>query len=478
MIINIIFRISNIIDFLAILYMIFKEKRSANSIVAWSLIFYLIPVLGLVLFMFIGRKINQSSMYGIRQSDRNMYKKFKEEYEKRNILESNNVDKENIDMVNSLENMSYSPYREGNKITVFNDGKELFNDMIEHLKTAKKSINIQFYIFKRDELGSSILDVLKDKAREGVEVKFLYDSLGCRELSKKKLRDVEEAGVKIAEFFPSHIKPFNINMNHRNHRKIVIIDNEISYVGGFNVGDEYLGKNKRFGYWRDTHIRINGYATVDLNLRFLADWKYASKENVDLSKEIILSDKEKGGEGVQIISSVPNAKDLHEIKLTYVKMIQKSKKYVYIQTPYLVLDNSVNDSLKLAALSGVDVRIMIPGKGDHPFVYWVNLSYASELLKYGIKVYHYDKNSFLHSKMVLIDDSITSIGTANMDIRSFELNFEVNALIYSKEIAKKQRKAFEEDIKKSTELTLEEYNSRSRMVKIKEGVSELFSSLL
>ena len=159
-------------------------------------------------------------------------------------------------------------------------------------------------------------------------------------------------------------------------------------------------------------------------------------------------------------------------------MIKKSKKYVYIQTPYLVLDNSVNDSLKLAALSGVDVRIMIPGKGDHPFVYWVNLSYASELLKYGIKVYHYDKNSFLHSKMVLIDDSITSIGTANMDIRSFELNFEVNALIYSKEIAKKQRKAFEEDIKKSTELTLEEYNSRSRMVKIKEGVSELFSSLL
>lgn len=481
MILSIFLKIIYVIDFLAIIYMIFKEKRSANSIIAWSLIFHIIPITGFILFIFIGRKINISSIYGKKQSDRKMYEKYKEEYDKRNMSERAYVDEKNVDMVTSLENMTYSPYRQGNGIEVFNDGKELFEDMIEKLKAAEKSINIQFYIFRRDELGSRILDVLKEKARQGVEVRFLYDSLGSRGLSKKKLKDVEEAGVKTAEFFPSKLRAFSINMNHRNHRKIVVIDNKIGYIGGFNVGDEYLGKNKKFGYWRDTHIRINGPSINDLNIRFLADWKYAYKEDINLKREIIAlneQEEEKSGEAVQIVSSGPNIRDIHQIKLAYVKMIQKAKKYVYIQTPYFILDPSVSDSLKLAALSGVDVRIMIPGKGDHPFVYWANLSYAGELLNYGIKIYHYDKNAFLHSKMVIIDDSIVSIGTANMDIRSFELNFEINALIYSQKVSEHQRKAFENDIKKSEELTLEAYKNRSRVVKLREGVSELFSALL
>ncbi len=481
MLLNIIFSLIQLMNIGTIFYMIFKEKRSANSIIAWTLVFNIAPVIGLIFFVLIGRKINQGKMYKIKESDIKVYEEYiKEDIEKRSKCRDC-TNKENFDMVDCLENMGYTLYTEGNEVELFSDGKELFEDMIEKLKAAEKSINIQFYIFRKDGLGSEILEILKDKAAQGLEVRFLYDSVGCRKLKKKDLKDFILAGGKVAEFFPSKIKPFNINMNHRNHRKIVVIDDSISYVGGFNVGDEYLGKDSKFGYWRDSHVRIEGPASSELNLRFLADWRFAAKEDIDLREEIKQSIKEikvEGNKAIQIVGSGPNTSGMHEIKLSYIKMIQKSKKYIYIQTPYLIVDKSVSDSLKLAALGGVDVRIMIPGKGDHPFVYWVNLSYAGELLKYGIKIYHYDKNAFLHAKTVVIDDAISSIGTANMDTRSFELNFEVNAFIYSEETAKEQREAFEEDLKKSKELTLEEYEKRSGAVKFKEGFSKLFSALL
>ena len=182
--------------------------------------------------------------------------------------------------------------------------------------------------------------------------------------------------------------------------------------------------------------------------------------------------------GMQIVSSGPNLSDKYEIKLAYLKMIQKAKKYLYIQSPYLIIDKTISDSLKLASASGVDVRIMIPGKGDHLFVYWANLAYAGELLEYGIKIYHYDKSAFLHAKTVVIDNEVCSIGTANMDTRSYELNFEVNAFIYSETISKQQKAEFEKDILKCEELTLEKYKNRSRKVKIKESLSRLFSDVL
>ena len=268
-------------------------------------------------------------------------------------------------------------------------------------------------------------------------------------------------------------------MNFRNHRKIVVIDNKIGFVGGFNVGDEYLGKNEKFGYWRDTHVKIEGDAVKDLNLRFLADWRYATKEEVDIQEVFAENSIESvGDKGIQILSSGPNLSDRFEIKLAYLKMIQKARNYIYIQSPYLIIDNSISDALKLAALSGVDVRIMIPGKGDHPFVYWANLFYAGDLLDFGVKIYHYDRNAFLHAKTVVIDDEVCSIGTANMDTRSFELNFEVSSFIYSEKIAKEQKYEFENDMKMCEELTLEKYQNRSRIVKIKESLSRLFSDVL
>lgn len=419
-------------------------------------------------------------MFGVKDSELKIFNIYNDYIKERELFKSTNKNLKNLDMIMSLEAIEFSPYRDDNNIELFSDGKIFFEELLESLKKAKKSINIEFYIFKSDDIGSKILNILEEKARAGVEVRFLYDSVGSRSLNKTRLKPLIDAGCKIGEFFPSWLKIINLNMNFRNHRKIVVIDNTIGFVGGFNVGDEYLGKDKKFGYWRDTHIKFEGSAVKDLNLRFLADWRYATKEVVDLEKILIFdeSNLKPANDGMQILSSGPNLSDNYEIKLGYLKMIQKAKDYIYIQSPYLIIDKSISDSLKLAALSGVDVRIMIPGKGDHPFVYWANLFYAGELLDSNVKIYHYDKNAFLHAKTVVIDDEICSVGTANMDTRSFELNFEVNAFIYSEKIAKEQKQEFKKDILKSTQLTLEAYNNRGRSAKIKESFSKLFSSVL
>lgn len=470
----------HVVNLLTMAFMIFKEKRSTNSIIAWILILYLAPYVGFIVFILIGRKMNNANMFGFKNAELNTFKSYVNKNEEKNKYNKESLYEKNKDMILALEAMDYSPYRNDNNVSMYSDGKLFFNELLESLKKAKKSINIEFYIFKNDDIGTKILNVLEEKAKEGVEVRLLYDSVGSRSLNRNVLNKLINEGGKVGEFFPSWLKFININMNFRNHRKIVVIDNNVGFVGGFNVGDEYLGKDSKFGYWRDTHIKFTGSAVNDLSLRFLADWRYATKEEVSL-EEIFEANEENSNSnnvGMQIVSSGPNLSDKYEIKMAYLKMIQKAKKYLYIQSPYLIIDNSISDSLKLAAASGVDVKIMIPGKGDHPFVYWANLVYAGDLIKEGIRVFHYDKNAFLHAKTVVIDDEVCSIGTANMDTRSFELNFEVSSFIYSEKIAKEQKYEFENDMKRCEELTLEKYQNRSRIVKIKESLSRLFSDVL
>ena len=470
----------HVVNLLTMAFMIFKEKRSTNSIIAWILILYLAPYVGFIVFILIGRKMNNANMFGFKNAELNTFKSYLNKNEEKNKYNKESLYEKNKDMILALEAMDYSPYRNDNNVSMYSDGKLFFNELLESLKKAKKSINIEFYIFKNDDIGTKILNVLEEKAKEGVEVRLLYDSVGSRSLNRNVLNKLINEGGKVGEFFPSWLKFININMNFRNHRKIVVIDNNVGFVGGFNVGDEYLGKDSKFGYWRDTHIKFTGSAVNDLNLRFLADWRYATKEEVSL-EEIFEANEENSNSnnvGMQIVSSGPNLSDKYEIKMAYLKMIQKAKKYLYIQSPYLIIDNSISDSLKLAAASGVVVKIMIPGKGDHPFVYWANLVYAGDLIKEGIRVFHYDKNAFLHAKTVVIDDEVCSIGTANMDTRSFELNFEVSSFIYSEKIAKEQKYEFENDMKMCEELTLEKYQNRSRIVKIKESLSRLFSDVL
>ena len=468
-----------LINFILVIDLIFRGKRNIDNTLTWIVILVLVPPLGFILYAMFGRSIAKNNMFSVKEKeDRVIKNKILESY----VEIESNLDPyldENKDIIYTLANSNNAHFTADNDVDIYPESNMFFNSLLEELKKAEEYINIQFYIFKDDRIGKEIIEILKEKAQSGVEVRLLYDAVGGRNLSKKAVKEMKEAGVQVANFFPSFLNIINFNINFRNHRKIVVIDGKVGFVGGFNIGDEYLGRDPKFGEWRDTHIKLTGSCVIDLSMRFLLDWRYTTKENLDLAKYFTKKRKKSTGNvGIQIVSSGPDITELDEIKYGYMKMIQKARDYVYIQSPYLILDKTLMETLKVACLSGVDVRIMIPSKPDHPFVYWASYSYAGELLDYGAKIYTYGEDAFLHAKTIVYDDSVASIGTANMDIRSFELNFEVNAFIYSEEKAREQRMIFERDIKNSREITKEIYESRSTYIKIKESISRLLSPVL
>ena len=308
--------------------------------------------------------------------------------------------------------------------------------------------------------------------------------MGGRFVRKSYWKRLRAAGIEVVEFFPALFGRLQLRMNYRNHRKIVVVDGTVGFVGGFNVGKEYIGLDPKFGYWRDTHLRIIGEAVIGLKLRFVMDWDYAARQNLfsdeklwrEEKKEEIKQNGEKETVGIQIISSGPDS-HYPQIHNTYVRMIAKAKKSVYIQTPYFIPDESMVDALVIAAMSGIDVRIMIPCKPDHPFVYWATYSYIGDMLAAGVKCYAYE-NGFLHAKGMIVDGMISCYGTANMDSRSFFLNFEVNAVLYSSKIAQKLTDIFLNDLHKSTEITKYDYSRRGVVVRFKEQVSRLLGPVL
>jgi cardiolipin synthase len=379
-------------------------------------------------------------------------------------------------MVRLHQTYSEAYLTQDNKITVLTDGQHKFDSLIKDCSEARQSINVMYFILKNDAVGRRLIDTLTRKAREGVEVRLLIDAMGSREMSDKTLAKFKEAGGRYAFFFPPMFKYLNLKLNYRNHRKLVVIDGLIGYLGGFNVGNEYVGQKKKFGFWRDTHLRLVGSCVQDMNARFFRDWRFASKEPVDISQLYYGEPLQAGSTAIQIVSCGPDSLK-EEIKHGYLKMIASAKKNIYIQTPYFVPDASILEALKMAALSGVDVRIMIPCMPDHMFVYWATYSYAGTLLDAGAKIYIYD-GGFLHAKTICVDGEVASIGSANFDIRSFRLNFEANAFLYDASEVYKLEAIFETDMMKSHELTKHLYRGRSSVVKFKESVSRLLSDLL
>ena len=297
-------------------------------------------------------------------------------------------------------------------------------------------------------------------------------------MHNKDWKRLEAEGIMVAEFFPALLGKLQLRVNYRNHRKIVVIDGRIGFVGGFNVGREYLGRDKKFGYWRDTHLCIEGAAVTSLAVRFVLDWKYAAKENLFLEDPLFELPVylRKGREPVQIISSGPDSQS-NTIHDNYLRLIHSAKDHVYIQTPYFIPDESILDALKIASRSGIDVRIMVPCKPDHPFVYWATYSYIGDMVAAGAKCYVYN-NGFLHAKTLSVDGMVACVGTANMDIRSFGLNFEVNAVIYSERTVQRLESAFENDMTRCTHVTRKVYDERSLVIKAKEQFSRLLSPLL
>ena len=346
------------------------------------------------------------------------------------------------------------------------------------IQNAKQHIHIEYYIIRNDDLGHKVVAALAEKAKEGVEVRLIYDGLGCAKLPRKFFDELTDAGGQVAGFFERKIPVLNKRVsyrhNYRDHRKIVVIDGTTGFVGGFNIGDEYLGKGP-LGYWRDTHLKLNGYAVGMLQVRFFQDWSFAAKEVLDAEPKYFPKEQDVTGDSaVQIVSCGPDTQ-WEPIKKGFIALINSAAETIYIQSPYFVLDESVMEALKIAALTGVDVRVMIPCKPDHPFVYWTSYANVGELLAAGARAYD---NGFIHSKTVVVDGLASSVGTANGDVRSFRLNFETNAFVYDREIAAVLKAAFENDINKSTEITKQLYGERSTKIKLKESISRLFSAAL
>lgn len=465
---------------LSLLIILFQRKEP-RTVWAWLLVLYFIPVFGFVLYLLIGQNFHKDRMFkmkeiedevkfAVRRQGESIYRK------KLRLRDPEQERFKNLILYNLNE--AEAVLTDNNDIQIYTDGKEKFKALINEMEHALKYIHIQYYIIRNDELWQEIEEVLKRKVRQGVEVRVLFDSMGCRSMRASDWERLTDAGIKVAEFFPALFGKLHLRVNYRNHRKIVIIDGRLGFVGGFNVGREYLGADKKFGYWRDTHICIEGAAVTSLAMRFVLDWNYAARENLFMQDHLfeIPQYLRNGRDPVQIISSGPDSKS-KVIRNNYLRLIHMAKKSIYIQTPYFIPDEEILEALKIAAKSGIDVRIMIPCKPDHPFVYWATYSYIGDMINAGARCYTYD-NGFLHAKCMCIDGLATCIGTANMDMRSFALNFEVNATIYSARTTRKLEEAFENDIRRSTLITRKRYQARSLWVKISEQVCRLFSPLL
>lgn len=463
---------------------VFFEHRNPASTWAWLMVITFVPIFGFLCYLVFGREGKKEDTFRKKaENDYETYFGYLSKMDKYSIMISaqKRAIEDRVDIIESkhLNDLAYLHINSGSCITYDNsvksyfDGNTKFEDLINDIRNAEKFIHMEYYILRGDELGKRIVKELTRKAAEGVEVRLLYDAMGNQFLPKGFFDRLKAAGGKVGAFLP----PFIIRLNYRDHRKIAVIDGRIGYVGGLNIGDEYLGKVKRYGRWRDTHLRIEGDAVDQLQLRFIMDWNFVCGNEMELTDKYFPTDKKTNGSvKMQIVSSGPDTKQ-QNIRNGYFKMINEAERNIYITTPYFVPDDGILTALKVAALSGIDVRIIIPANPDHFFVYWASMSYLGELLEAGVKCYQYN-DGFVHSKTVYVDGFVTSVGTANMDIRSFDLNFETNAFIYDKKVTEEHERQFFRDIENCSEITLEQYEKRSAIFKVRESISRLISPML
>ena len=464
-----------LLNLLSALSLIFIERKEPTTTWAWLIILIALPGIGFILYLLLGQNLSRQKIFREKKlADK--IKRYKLRNNSELPLSDNEINENYEDLILMNYNHSGAIYTTGNEVKTYINGEDKFRDLFNDIREAKSFIHIEYYIFRYDDLGRALISELHEKVKDGVEVRLVIDGMGSKKIAKKIIKEIESYGIKISVFFPGVLPHINMRINYRNHRKIVVIDGKIGYVGGFNVGNEYVNKGKQFKFWRDTHIRVRGEAVNELNKRFILDWDYASDENMGNMSMYFPIPEVVGDVGIQIVSSGPDHMEEY-IKNSYMKIINSAKNYVYIQTPYLVPDSPMLEALKISALSGVDVRIIVPGEPDHFFMEWMLSANIGLLIEYGIKIYRYG-NGFIHSKTIVADGQVCSIGTANLDIRSFKLNFEVNAFIYNEKVAKEQEKIFLDDQEKSKLVIKEEYDKRSKNLKIKESLIRLLAPIL
>ena len=471
---------------------IILENRDPARTVTWLLIFILLPGVGLVIYAVFGKNIRKRKLFNTQKLANNikeekLFENLQEIEElvqlEKDSIKRNKLLNENEDeyakkrVISILLNTGMFPFTTNNKIDVYIDGNQKFDNLIKDIKKAKDHIHLEYFIIKDSDIARKIKKLLIEKSKQGVKVRILYDDVGCWRFwfHRKFFNEMKQNGIDVMPFLPAKFPIIGGKLNYRNHRKIAIIDGKIGYTGGINIGDEYLGKSKKFGYWRDTHIRIKGTSVYMLQMIFLIDWYYTTREIIIVKKYFPKMDY-CGDSMVQVVASGPDS-DWEAIHYAYFSAICQAKKNIYIETPYFIPDESILRALKSAALSGVDVRIIFPKIADHKIVNSASYSYFDDILRSGGRVYLYTKG-FIHSKIVIIDDKISSTGSANMDLRSFMLNFEINAFIYDEDVVRVMTEDFFEDLKNSEEIKEADFNKRNIIKKVKESIARLFSPIL
>lgn len=455
------------------------DKRDPVKSLAWIVVIIFLPIIGFILYITFGQNFRRRRKLTLKEAS--MKSRLGKIADKQ-MSEINNLYfgifpnlTRNINIIKLLLNNNLSPLTIDNDITILRNAEETFEDIKKELRKATKFIHIEYYIIERGELWDSIVEILREKAKEGVEVRIIFDDVGSWGIKKRHMRRMRRYGFKVESFMPVLFPRFTSRINHRNHRKIVVIDGAVGYTGGINIADRYLFGTKKLGAWRDTHIRMEGSSIMSLETIFIADWCFCSDERLD-TMDYITNVESQGTSGVQIASSGPDS-DWASIMQAFFLAITTAKDHIYISTPYFIPNNAILTALKVASMSGVDVQIIIPLKADAKLTYWATRSYVSELLEAGIKVFQYHEG-FNHSKLLMIDSHFSTIGTVNMDVRSFEDNFEVTAMIYDKEKTLELERQFMEDISNSTLILRSEWEKNPKITNFYEGLARLLSPLL
>ena len=461
------------ITIIGIILMLLMENRSPVKSIAWIFVLILLPVVGLLLYILVGKNFRKKMVISHRS-----LAKWKERIEtiKGNPMLEKSFPKQYKNFAYMAVNSSNSTLYVNNGVRLFTTGKEFFDSMFAEVEKARKYVHVEFYIFNSDTIGSKFIEILKRKAKEGVKVRVIIEDVGSWLMRKSSVREMRAAGIEIYCFLKVGLPAINSKVNYRNHRKIVVIDGDVGYTGGMNVADRYV-EGSKWGAWRDTHLRIEGEAVHGLQRVFLSDWYFVSRSLLsDDPLYYPTPDSPSGNSLVQVVSSSPDS-EWESIMQTFFMAIAQARNYIYLQTPYFLPNQTIVNALQCAALGGVDVRIIIPRHSDASFALKSSMTYIDEMLNAGVKVYFFEEG-FIHSKTIVIDDNLSTVGSANMDFRSFEQNFEINTWIYDPEFAQTMKHIFLSDLEKSSQINLEEWRNRPRLEKFGESWARLFSPLM
>ncbi len=467
------------ITIISIAIMLMLENRNPVKSISWIMVLVLFPIVGLILYVFFGQNLRKQkiiSRKSIKQVEmiNGYYDAIKKQSSGNFFLENEVANYKKV--ISLIYQNNHSILTADNKANILNNGVETFDTIIAELKKATRFIHFEYYIFDQDNIGKQVATILKDKAQAGVKVRVIVDDVGSWHLNNAFFTEMREADVEIYPFLKVRFPFFTSRINYRNHRKIIVIDGKVGFTGGLNIADRYIsGSPKLGGTWRDTHLRIEGSAVNSLQSIFILDWYFVSRKRI-ADKSYFPVHAPAGDISMQILSSSPDG-DWKTLEQAFFMAITEAKKTVYIATPYFLPTETIRMALATVALSGVDVRIIMPGKSDAYMTQASSLSYVRGMLEAGVKVYFYQKG-FIHSKVLVIDGELSSVGTANMDFRSFEYNFEVTAFMYNKKLAGQLEASFHADLKDSEEIKLAQWKRRPLSHKLGQSFARLFSPLL